>query len=138
VFVADVPVDFCYREVLILIVFPAEQNSTAGIGSGRVQALQELERRLRIGCRIDTIVCEWRPQVHCAAALALSGGVGRPVAGEHLRRWNIGDSSLRVCSLDRVLQTSKEEQLVFDDGPAQHAAELITLESILFGSKRVT
>ena len=137
VFVIDVPVDFRYREVLLLIVFLAERNSSARIGSRRIQPLQQLQRRFRILPRIDTIVREWRSQVDSTTGLALRGGVGRPVAGKHLRRRNVRDRSQRVRSLDGRLDTSKEEQFVFHDGPAQHAAELIAFQPVLFGSKCV-
>src|SRR4030095_9470597 len=57
--------------------------------------------------------------------------------GKHLRRWNVRDGSLSVCSLNRGLNTSKEEQLVFEDGGANNAAKLIAFERILLGSERI-
>ena len=133
----DLPIDFRYRLVLILIGSPAERNFPACIGSGRVQTFQDLESRPRKERCIDAIVHEWRSQGDGAAALALRGCIGRPVAGEHLRRWNIRRRALRVCSLERRLDASEEEQLVPDDRTADHAAKLIAFQRILFGSKRV-
>src|SRR5262249_44861456 len=99
--------------------------------------LQHLERRLRIECGIDTIIREWRPQVHCAAALALGRCIGRPVAVEHLRCRDICNGSLRICSLYCRLQTRKKEQLALYEGAAYHTDKLMPFQRIFFSSKRV-
>src|SRR5439155_26281597 len=78
---------------------------------------------------IKTIVDEGRTQGNLTASVACRPRIGSEIAGYHRCRRNETDLIGRILAYGRALITSKKEQLVLYNRPADRSSELVALQS---------